>query len=114
MPNDFDTPCTSMNATDHSHLPHLTLLRILPVPPILPSDRSQPRFGEPHQAIQAESDEPDRQDREQDVRVNQAVVFLPEKSTDAWRARQHLARDDHQPRNPEAEPVSGEEIGKSG
>ena len=46
---------------------------------------SQPRLGHPHHAIQQEPDDSDRQNREKDVRVDQAVVLLPQKSTDARR-----------------------------
>src|SRR5437870_4685743 len=57
--NDLETPWISMNATSHSG------------PPL---DGTQPRLGHPHQAVQAVADESDRQDREEDVRVDQAVV----------------------------------------
>ena len=70
------------------------------------------RFGHAHQAIEREADEADRQDREQDVRVDEAVVFLPEEAAHAGRARQHLARDDDQPCDAEAEAVAGEDVGQ--
>ena len=73
-------------------------------------DRPQLRFGQTHQPVEHEADDADREDREQDVRVDQAVVFLPEEPADARRARQHLAGDDDQPGDAEAEPIAGEHV----
>src|SRR5947209_7183900 len=55
------------------------------------SDGSQPGFRNAHQSIEHEAHDADRQDGEEDVCVDQAVVFLPQKAADAGRARQHLA-----------------------
>src|SRR5688572_1324360 len=93
--NDLATPAASMKGTLTSH-------------------RSQPGFGQPHQAVQDEADDPDGDDGEQDVRVDQAVVFLPEESADARRARQHLAGDDDEPGDAEAQAVAREHVGKRG
>src|SRR5688572_9853561 len=58
--NVFDKDVISMNATSPF------------------STSSQPGFGHAHQPIEGEADEANRQDREQDVRVDEAVVLLPE------------------------------------
>src|SRR5688572_15835860 len=42
----------------------------------LPSHCPQLRLRQPHQPVEDEADEPDRDDGQQDVRVDQAVVFL--------------------------------------
>jgi hypothetical protein len=49
------------------------------------SDRAQPRLGQPHQPIERETNDADRHDRQQDVRVHEALVFLPEETADARR-----------------------------
>src|SRR6266540_2473921 len=59
--NDLETPWISMNANGHSRAG---------------LDRAQPRLGHAHQAVEAEADESDRQDREEDVGVDQDVVLL--------------------------------------
>src|SRR5213592_2005801 len=48
----------------------------------------QSRFRQPHQSIEREPDETDRDDRKQDVGVDQAVVFLPQEAADSRRPRQ--------------------------
>src|SRR5262245_23986453 len=72
--NDFDSPLTSMNAISAAA-----------------SHRSQPGFGEPHQPVEGEADDADGDDRQEDVRVHEAVVLLPEEPADAGRAGEHLA-----------------------
>src|SRR5216684_7220293 len=71
---------------------------------------SQSRFRQPHQSIEREPDETDRDDRQQDVGVDQAVVFLPQEAADARRPGQHLARDDDEPRDAEAQAISREDV----
>jgi hypothetical protein len=66
--NDFERLRTSRNA-----------IRFLRGP--------EPRFGDPHEPIQREPDDADGDDGQQDVRVDQAVVLLPEEAADARRAR---------------------------
>jgi hypothetical protein len=61
--NDFATLDTSRNA--------------------IPSDGPQPRFDKPHQPIQHETHQANGQNGEEDVRIDQAVVLLPEKTADA-------------------------------
>ncbi len=72
--------------------------------------RAQPRLGHTHHAVEQESDDADRQDGEENVRVDQAVVLLPEKSAHARRAGQHLACDDHQPCDAKAQPEPREHL----
>src|SRR5262245_37377327 len=93
--NDFDSPLTSMNAISPAA-----------------SHRSQPGLGQPHPPVEDESDDADGDDREEDVRVNEAVVFLPEEPANAWRAGKHLAGDDHEPGDPEAQAIAGEGVGQ--
>src|SRR5688572_30121019 len=76
------------------------------------SDRPQFAFGISHQPVEHEPDEADGQNREQDVRIDQAVVFLPEEPADARRPGQHLAGDDDEPGDAEAEPVTREHVGQ--
>src|SRR5262245_61619615 len=78
-----------------------------PEPRVPRSHRPQLRLRQSHQPIEREADDANRDDREQDVRVDEAVVFLPEESADARRARQHLARDDDQPGDPKTESIAG-------
>ncbi len=52
----------------------------------------------------------DGQDAEDDVLVDQAVVFLPEKAAHAGRAGQHLGGDDHEPRDAETQAESREHV----
>src|SRR5437667_5210847 len=51
----------------------------------------QSRLGQPHQAVEREPDQTDCDDRQQNMRVDQAVVFLPQEAADAGRPGQHLA-----------------------
>src|SRR5204862_6530769 len=71
LPKLFETPSMLMNAT---------------------LDRPQPGLRHTHQPIEDETDDADRQNREDDVRINQAVVFLPDEAPDARRPVQHLLR----------------------
>src|SRR6476661_9136147 len=92
--NDFATRDTSRNA--------------------ILSDGPQPCFYEPHQPIQHETHKADCQNGEEDVCIDQAVVLLPEKTPDARCAGEHLARDDDEPCNAQAEPESGKHVRKGG
>src|SRR5881394_2876573 len=64
--------------------------------PSATSHRLQPMFHGAHHAVEDEPDDPDRQDAQDDVLVDEAVVLLPEEAADARRSRQHLDGDDHQ------------------
>src|SRR6185503_11243546 len=59
--------------------------------------RSEPGFGQAHESIQHEANEPDGDDRQQDVGVDQAVVLLPQEAADPRCPGEHLAGDDHEP-----------------
>src|SRR6478735_7126780 len=97
---------SSPRATERS-MSASTSLRASPFPtpdsskkaPSATSHRLQPVFDGAHHAIQDEPDDPDRQDAQDDVLVDEAVVLLPEEAADTRRPRQHLDRDDHQPRD---------------
>ena len=43
---------------------------------------SEPGFGQTHESIQHEPNQPDGNDRQQDVGVDQAVVLLPQEAAD--------------------------------
>src|SRR5688572_934753 len=92
-PKDFETPLISMNG---KRFPR--------------SDGPQLRLRQAHEPVEGEANEADRQDREQDVGVHQAVVFLPEEPADARRARQHFGGNDDEPGDAEAEAVAGEDV----
>src|SRR5229473_1772997 len=83
---------------------------LMPMPWHSRSNCPQAGFGQTHQPIEGKAHHPDGQDREEDVRVDQAVVLLPEKTADARRAGEHLARDDRQPRDAETETVAREQM----
>ncbi len=70
----------------------------------------QAAFDQAHQAIQDEPDDSDREDAENDVFVDQTVVFLPQEAADSGCSRQHLGCDDHQPRDPQAQPKASEHV----
>src|SRR5216683_6919596 len=74
----------------------------------------QSRFRQPHQSIEREPDETDHDDRQQDVGVDQAVVFLPQEAADSRRPRQHLACDDDEPGDAEAQAIAGEDVRQRG
>src|SRR5688572_14190452 len=76
----------------------------------LPSRRPKPPLEHAHQPVEHEADEANRNDRENDVLVNETVVFLPEKAAHAGTARQHFGRDDYEPGNPETQPETREHI----
>src|SRR4029453_11437989 len=71
--------------------------------------RPEPGFGQTHESIQGETNEPDGHDRQQDVGVDQAVVLLPQEAADSRCAGEHLAGDDHEQRDAEAQPIAGED-----
>src|SRR5688572_10743553 len=50
----------------------------------------EPGFDEAHHPVEQEPDHADGADAEDDVLVDQAVVFLPEEAAHAGRPRQHL------------------------
>src|SRR5437899_4540890 len=89
MRNVFETDDTSRNAT---------------------LCRPQSRFRQPHESIEREPDEADRDDRQQDMGIDQAVVFLPQEAADAGRPGEHLAGDDDEPGDAEAQSVSREDV----
>src|SRR5215471_3014164 len=89
-PKLLQTPEMSMNAID--------------------SNGPEPCFGKPHEPVEDEADDANRENREQNMRVDQAVVFLPEKAAHARRAGEHLARDDHEPRDAETQSEASEHI----
>src|SRR5216684_4149904 len=72
--------------------------------------RGELRGGESHQTVEREADQPDRQDREHDVGVDEAVVFLPEEPADARCPREHFTRNDDPPRDAEAQAIPRDEI----
>ena len=73
-------------------------------------DRTQPHLHKTHHSVEQESDDSDRQDAQQNVGVNQAVVLLPQEAADSGRAREHLAGDDDQPRDSETQAISREHV----
>src|SRR5262245_28373851 len=105
--------------------------RVRSTPPSTPSesdgeanDFSRPRissialgdlespFDPTHQPIEEESKGADGEHAQDDVRVDEAVVLLPQEAADARRSRQHPGGDDHQPRQSERETVAGEHVGQ--
>src|SRR5687767_11629870 len=77
------------------------------------SDRgAETFFGETHEAIERETDDADGENAEDDVLVNERVVFLPEEAADAGRAGEHFRADDHEPGDPETETEAGEHVGQ--
>ena len=48
------------------------------------------------------------------MRVDQAVVFLPQEAADTRAAGEHLRGDDHQPCDAEAQAKAGEHVGQRG
>jgi len=72
------------------------------------SSRLKPLLDQSHHSIEEEADEPDREDAQNDVLVDQAVVLLPEKPTNAGSSGEHLGGHDHQPGDTEAQPKPGE------
>src|SRR2546425_7763743 len=67
-------------------------------------------FDHAHQPVERKAHEPDRQNAEDDARVIERVVLLPEEAADTGPAGQHLRRHDDQPRNAEAEPKTSEHV----
>jgi hypothetical protein len=53
--------------------------------PYTPSDDPEPSLHRPHQPVQKEADEADGDDRQENVGVDEAIVFLPKKTADARR-----------------------------
>src|SRR3954447_10655633 len=113
---------SSPRATDRSMLAS-TSVRAAPRPYPLPTPRSarnatsgrlQPMLDGAHHLVEDEADDADGQDAQDDVLVDQAVVFLPEEAADAGRPGQHLDGDDHQPRDPQAETEPGEYVRQRG
>src|SRR5215471_15400660 len=80
--------------------------------PQSPLYRSQPRFNRSHQAIEQKTDNADGQNAQQNMRVHQTVVFLPEETADARGSGEHLAGYNHQPGNPQTEAKPGEDMRK--
>src|SRR5207244_6312079 len=75
-----------------------------------PSDRPDSGLDEAHDAIEGEADGANRDDGQQDVRVDETVVLLPQEAADARRAGQHFRGHDHEPGQPEREPDAGEPV----
>src|SRR5678816_3183173 len=63
-----------------------------------------------HQAIEHEAHDPDRENAQDDVRIAQRVVLLPQEATHARFSREHFRRDNDQPRDTEREPESREHV----
>src|SRR5688572_1932594 len=60
------------------------------------SGGAQAFLGQSHQAIEAEADEADGEDAQDDVLIDEGVVFLPKEAADAGGAGEHLGGDDHE------------------
>ena len=73
-------------------------------------DRTQPHLHKTHHPVEQEADNSDRQNAQQNVGIDQAVVFLPEEAADSGRAREHLAGDDDEPRNTQTQAISREHV----
>src|SRR5258708_6759564 len=76
------------------------------------SDRLEPPFEDAHQPVEGEADEADDDDRENDVLVDEGVVFLPEETAGAGPAGEHLGGDDGQPGDAERQPETREHVGQ--
>src|SRR5437763_728728 len=71
-------------------------------------------FDEAHQAIEREADDADGKDAENDVFVDERVVFLPEETADAGRAGEHFGGDDDEPGDAQAQAEAGEHVWERG
>src|SRR5688500_7869290 len=67
-----------------------------------------------HQPIEDESHDANCDDAENNVLIDERIVFLPEETTDAGPTGQHFRGDNYQPGDSEAEPETGEHIGQCG
>src|SRR4051812_44828153 len=67
----------------------------------------EPPLQQAHQAVEDKADETDSQDRQDDMLVDEAVVFLPEEAADARTAGEHFGGHDHQPRDSKAQAKPG-------
>src|SRR6266542_6492840 len=76
------------------------------------SSRLKAPLDHAHEPVQAEADKADRDDGQENVRVDKAVVFLPQKAAYTGSAGEHLRSDNDQPRQTEREPIAGENIGE--
>src|SRR6185436_11871907 len=74
--------------------------------------RFKSAFQKTHELVQNEANDPDGQDAEDDVLVDERVVFLPEEAADARRTSQHFCRHNHQPGNAETQAKTGEHVGQ--
>src|SRR4029453_7544953 len=63
--------------------------------------------------IQTESHDANRKNGKKNVRVDEAVVLLPEKPSNTRCTSEHLARDDDQPGDTEAQSIASKKEGQS-
>src|SRR5712691_269504 len=68
--------------------------------------------GEDHQLFEREADDADREYRDDDVLHVEVVPFVPDPEPDADSAREHLGRDDHQPRHADRQAHAGDHVGE--
>src|SRR5262245_47155459 len=67
-----------------------------------------------HQPVEEEAHQPNGNDAENDMLVNETVIFLPKKAAHTRPTGKHFSRHNHQPGNSEAKPETGEHVGKRG
>src|ERR671914_2437733 len=81
---------------------------------ILASNRFKSGFHQTHETVEDEADDTDGQDAEDDMLVDEAIVFLPQEPPDPRYPGQHLGGDNDEPSNPQAQPKAGKHIGHGG
>src|SRR2546427_9729492 len=69
-----------------------------------------PHRQENKSTIEEQTDAANQENRRHDSFQAQRIPAIPDEETDPDAARQHLARDDHQPGHSEAEAQSGEDM----
>ena len=69
----------------------------------------EPSLNDTHQPVEAETDQTDGDNGEENVGVDEAVIFLPQAAQELG---EHFRSHDNQPGEAEGEAISGENIGK--
>src|ERR1700704_65731 len=77
---------------------------------ILPSLVAEAARQHDHGLLEREADDADREDRDDDVLDVEVVPFIPDPEADADAAREHLRRDDHQPRDADRQAHAGDHV----